>query len=344
MTKINDSFKYQQQQQRPQPQIPRPLNCFLMYRLEKQKEIVAKCPTANHRDISKIIAKWWQEASDEEKEPFRERARIAKQEHNALYPDYKYAPKKKMTPKRVYIRRNKKQQFTSRAKENNVLMEIIYEDPTALKHLSPSDIKSKKTTSAPTPSRAYEPLCPVSDYSATQVNVEGEDVCYSSSWSATPPMSFASYHSSVTTPFDSPHVSPYSDYSEFDISSPVSSCETAGYYSPSSTTTATTPFSCDNLNCDNTPFSILDSPFISDSNAYATDMNYDMGMIDYFHFGHSNMGNINNVFKPATTQEFSWTESCEALTTTEQYPLCNMTQQVYDPPVEYINPALLQLI
>lgn len=64
--------------------IPRPLNCFLMYRLEKQKEIVAKCAGANHRDISKIIAKWWQEATEEEKKPFRERARIAKQEHRKL--------------------------------------------------------------------------------------------------------------------------------------------------------------------------------------------------------------------------------------------------------------------
>lgn len=67
-----------------QSNIPRPLNCFLMYRLEKQKEIVAKCPNANHRDISKIIAKWWQEASEEEKQPFREAARITKAEHRKL--------------------------------------------------------------------------------------------------------------------------------------------------------------------------------------------------------------------------------------------------------------------
>lgn len=67
-----------------QSTIPRPLNCFLMYRLEKQKEIVAKCVGANHRDISKIIAKWWKEASEEEKEPFRNKANIAKQEHRKL--------------------------------------------------------------------------------------------------------------------------------------------------------------------------------------------------------------------------------------------------------------------
>ncbi|KAF1805789.1 hypothetical protein V8B55DRAFT_1573548 [Mucor lusitanicus] len=330
MTKINNNIKYHQQQK--QSQIPRPLNCFLMYRLEKQKEIVAKCPTANHRDISKIIAKWWQEASDEEKEPFRERARIAKQEHNALYPDYKYAPKKKVTPKRVYIRKNKKQQFTSRAKENNMLMEMIYEDPTALKHLSSSNNKTKAFTFT-----AFEPLSPVSDYSTMSVKTEGEDVYYSASLSASPPMSFAS----ATTPFDSPHVSPYSDYSEFEISSPVSSCETAGCYSPPSTIT---PFSCDALSYNNSPFSVLDTPFISDSNAYSTDMNYDMGMVDYFHFDHSNTNNnVNTTFKPTTTQEFSWTEPCEALITAEQYRLYDMTQQVYEPSVKYINPALLQL-
>lgn len=64
--------------------IPRPLNCFLIYRLEKQREIVAKCAGANHRDISKLIAKWWQEASEEEKRPFREMARLSKLEHQKL--------------------------------------------------------------------------------------------------------------------------------------------------------------------------------------------------------------------------------------------------------------------
>ena len=61
--------------------IRRPRNCFLAFRLEKQNEIVARCPGANHRDISKIIAKWWKELPEEEKEPYRERARIAKIEH-----------------------------------------------------------------------------------------------------------------------------------------------------------------------------------------------------------------------------------------------------------------------
>lgn len=61
--------------------VPRPMNCFLAFRLEKQGEITSLCPGANHRDISKIIAKWWKELSDEEKAPYRERAKLAKIEH-----------------------------------------------------------------------------------------------------------------------------------------------------------------------------------------------------------------------------------------------------------------------
>lgn len=227
-----------------------------------------------------------------------------------------------------------------------MLMEMIYEDPTALKHLSPSDIKNKNNSYPPaytTANTDYEPLSLASNYSTTQIKIEDEGVCYKSFCSASPSMSFTSYSSSATTPPDSPHVSPYSDYNEFELSSPVSSCETAGYYSPSSTTSAT-PFSCDSINCSNSPYSALDSPFVSDSNAYATDLNYDMGMTDYFHFAHSNTDNINGTLKPTTTQEFSWTETCESFIATEQYSLYNLMQQVYIPQVKYINPALLHLI
>lgn len=62
--------------------VPRPMNCFMTYRLEKQREIVGKCPGANHRDISKIIAKWWKELTPAEKEPYRLQAEQAKAEHN----------------------------------------------------------------------------------------------------------------------------------------------------------------------------------------------------------------------------------------------------------------------
>ncbi|KAG0938052.1 hypothetical protein G6F57_009618 [Rhizopus arrhizus] len=107
--------------------IPRPLNCFLFYRLEKQKEILAQCPGANHRDISKIIAKWWKDATEEEKEPFREQARIVKEEHYRMHPTYKYQPKKRNVPKRPYRHRGQHDAFASPSAENNKFMETIYD-------------------------------------------------------------------------------------------------------------------------------------------------------------------------------------------------------------------------
>lgn len=64
--------------------IPRPLNSFMIFRLEKQREIVEKCPGANHRDISKIISKWWKELSKPDKEWYIAEAEKRKIEHKAL--------------------------------------------------------------------------------------------------------------------------------------------------------------------------------------------------------------------------------------------------------------------
>ncbi|KAI8380914.1 uncharacterized protein BYT42DRAFT_286012 [Radiomyces spectabilis] len=117
--------------------IPRPMNCFLAYRLEKQSEIVARCPGANHRDISKIIAKWWKETSEEEKAVYREKARLAKLAHNQQYPDYKYKPNKAAGRKtRKYTKRTR-EPFSSRSKTNNVMMQLMYEDQSILEHIEP---------------------------------------------------------------------------------------------------------------------------------------------------------------------------------------------------------------
>ncbi|KAI8990268.1 high mobility group box domain-containing protein, partial [Pilobolus umbonatus] len=75
--------------------IPRPMNSFLSYRTEKQSVIRKYCPTANHRDISKIVAKWWRALTETEKEAFREIAQDAKSEHTKKYPGYKFTPKKR---------------------------------------------------------------------------------------------------------------------------------------------------------------------------------------------------------------------------------------------------------
>ena len=61
--------------------IPRPVNCFLAYRLEKQKLITTICPGVNHREISKAVAKWWSEEPESEKDKYRLLAEQDKQRH-----------------------------------------------------------------------------------------------------------------------------------------------------------------------------------------------------------------------------------------------------------------------
>ncbi|KAI7876482.1 high mobility group box domain-containing protein, partial [Mucor mucedo] len=85
--------------------IPRPMNCFMTFRVEKQREILSQCPGANHRDISKIVAKWWRDIPDDKKEPYRVKAAIAKIKHLEQYPNYKYRPQKKTLKTRPYKKR-----------------------------------------------------------------------------------------------------------------------------------------------------------------------------------------------------------------------------------------------
>ncbi|KAL0089343.1 hypothetical protein J3Q64DRAFT_1819879 [Phycomyces blakesleeanus] len=140
--------------------IPRPMNCFLAYRLAKQSEIVARCPGANHRDISKIIAKWWKEATEEEKAPFREQAVQAKVEHAKMYPNYKYTPQKR--PNRVtrkYTMRPK-DQFTSKIAKNNRIMERLFEDRTNLENFDTTvdNIPLEEIRDVKQGNRGYNPV------------------------------------------------------------------------------------------------------------------------------------------------------------------------------------------
>jgi hypothetical protein len=64
--------------------IPRPLNSFMIFRIEKQQEIVQQCPGANHRDMSKIISKWWRELAPEKKQDYIDQSERLRVEHRRL--------------------------------------------------------------------------------------------------------------------------------------------------------------------------------------------------------------------------------------------------------------------
>lgn len=73
--------------------IPRPPNAFLIFRSELwNKEKIKSSVERDHRQISRIAGRYWQELSDAERAPYHVRAEEAKRLHAQTYPDYKYSP------------------------------------------------------------------------------------------------------------------------------------------------------------------------------------------------------------------------------------------------------------
>ncbi|GAB5587988.1 slightly ste11-like protein [Umbelopsis nana] len=76
-------------------EIPRPKNCFLSYRQDVASALVEIGLANNSRSISKIVAELWRTESENIKEEYRKIAQEEKEKHQALYPDYKYMPRRK---------------------------------------------------------------------------------------------------------------------------------------------------------------------------------------------------------------------------------------------------------
>jgi len=73
--------------------IPRPPNAFMLFRADfvRQKHVPGSIET-NHGSLSKIIGNCWQALPPQEKAIWEQRAKKAKADHKALYPDYRFRP------------------------------------------------------------------------------------------------------------------------------------------------------------------------------------------------------------------------------------------------------------
>ncbi|KAK9763736.1 hypothetical protein K7432_009334 [Basidiobolus ranarum] len=76
----------------PKQKIPRPANCFFLFRKDKQAEIFASNPGITNMEVSRIIGKMWKNISVEEKRSYQWMAEKIKLDHQVKYPDYKYTP------------------------------------------------------------------------------------------------------------------------------------------------------------------------------------------------------------------------------------------------------------
>ncbi|PVU94406.1 hypothetical protein BB561_002563 [Smittium simulii] len=73
---------------------PRPPNSFILYRKDKQEDVIKTNLGVSNKEISIIIGKMWKSESPETKEKYKNLAENEKNKHKKLYPDYKYQPRK----------------------------------------------------------------------------------------------------------------------------------------------------------------------------------------------------------------------------------------------------------
>lgn len=78
MTKVNMTKKNKRSA------IPRPLNSFMIFRLEHQASVSKETPGAKHQDISKKLSARWKALNPEEKQEYKAKALAAKEKHKLL--------------------------------------------------------------------------------------------------------------------------------------------------------------------------------------------------------------------------------------------------------------------
>ncbi|KNC99311.1 uncharacterized protein SPPG_05561 [Spizellomyces punctatus DAOM BR117] len=91
---------------------PRPANSFIIYRREKQDEVMRANEGITNNEASRLIGQMWANEPAEVKEIYKRKAEDAKRLHNITFPDYKYAPRKPSKTRKVETTTNKKRSFS----------------------------------------------------------------------------------------------------------------------------------------------------------------------------------------------------------------------------------------
>nr|BAE93600.1 MAT1-1-3 [Tolypocladium inflatum] len=74
--------------------IPRPRNCWILYRQHKSEEYKEKFDNISASELSSAISRDWKAEPDSEKEIWRQKAQEEDRLHKEKYPGYKYTTKK----------------------------------------------------------------------------------------------------------------------------------------------------------------------------------------------------------------------------------------------------------
>ena len=109
--------------QRKHTEIPRPPNCFMIYRknalAQKEREVNKDNTPFNMREFSKEVAAQWKTEPDEVVNYYTQIAEIARIIHSKLYPHYKYKPRRPGRRRRM-TEPSRKQQNRKRREEDSI--------------------------------------------------------------------------------------------------------------------------------------------------------------------------------------------------------------------------------
>jgi len=88
-----DAHRPANSRRKPANHIPRPPNAFILFRSAfiKSQRVTSGVETS-HSTLSKIIGLTWQQLSNEERQKWHVKAKIAQEEHKRKYPQYSFRP------------------------------------------------------------------------------------------------------------------------------------------------------------------------------------------------------------------------------------------------------------
>ncbi len=114
----SDEFSSTNDSSRKKNRIPRPLNCYFIFRKDiVDKNLIPKGAEHDSRHLSRIIGQLWKNLSEDEKAYYYRRALEERKRHEELYPDYVYQPQRRATEIKKRNVQRKSKDHINRAKD-----------------------------------------------------------------------------------------------------------------------------------------------------------------------------------------------------------------------------------
>ncbi|CAG8511420.1 1783_t:CDS:1, partial [Gigaspora margarita] len=80
-------------------EVRRPQNAFILYRNNKQSDVIAQNKNITNAEVSKVISKMWKNENEEIKLQWQKLADIEKLKHMKAHPNYVYKPRITKNPR-----------------------------------------------------------------------------------------------------------------------------------------------------------------------------------------------------------------------------------------------------